>query len=219
VGCSSNRIGDRELQANPGDWHEQGADKGKAIVIDPRRNRIISLGARRNPRCYQQKIQRHGGIDLHVVGVGGAATWRSTNRAFVRRQRMLLVKLDDKPSPTASPTGHFAARKTVPLCHLDGRGTRLPSQVRRAPRRGQAQGRTVATSLAEDPTPPCDFPRTLHAKRGGDMVYVIDREGRRRRSRPPRRIEKRGIVIEDRSAQAATVRVADLAFSREPDSG
>ena len=58
-----------------------------------------------------------------------------------------------------------------------------------------------------------------YAKRGGDMVYVIDREAAAGVLARRAEIERRGIAIDDRSAQAATVRVADLAFSRDPASG
>ncbi len=213
----------RELQANPGDWHEQGADKGKAIVIDPQAKSDYLRWVRAEILdAYQQKIQRHGGIDLHVVGVGGRGhvAFHESGIPF-EGNGMLLVKLDDNTVANAVADGHFARKEDSPRYAIS-MGAELVYQAKCVVllAAGKRKAEPVATSLAEDPTPAVPISHgQLHAKRGGDMVYVIDREAAAGVLARRAEIEKRGIVIEDRSAQAATVRVADLAFSREPDSG
>jgi len=213
----------RELQANPGDWHEQGADKGKAIVIDPKAKSDYLRWVRAEILdAYQQKIKRHGGIDLHVVGVGGRGhvAFHESGIPF-EGNGMLLVRLDDNTVANAVADGHFARKEDSPRYAIS-MGAELVYQAKCVVllAAGKRKAEPVATSLAEDPTPAVPISHgQLHAKRGGDMVYVIDREAAAGVLARRAEIEKRGIVIEDRSAQAATVRVADLAFSREPGSG
>jgi glucosamine-6-phosphate deaminase len=61
-----------ELNANPNDWEEQGADKGKAIAIKANAHSEYLAWIRKEILdAYWEKIERNGGIDLQVIGVGG----------------------------------------------------------------------------------------------------------------------------------------------------
>jgi hypothetical protein len=85
---------------------------------------------------------------------------------------------------------------------------------------GQRKAEPVATALAEDPSPavPISYGQT-YARRGGEMLCVVDREAAAGVLARRAEVEARGITIEDRSGQAAATRVQDLAFSREPATG
>ena len=106
-----------ELQAHPGDWQEQGTDKGKAIVVRPDAESEYLRWVRTEILdAYERKIQRAGGIDLHLVGVGGRGhvAFHESGIPF-ENNRMLLVKLDDNTVANAVADGHFARREDSPL--------------------------------------------------------------------------------------------------------
>jgi len=145
----------RELEANPGDWQEQGADKGKALVI----RRDAASDYLRWVRteiliAYEQKIQRAGGIDLHVIGVGGRGhvAFHETGIPFARN-RMLLVKLDDNTVENAVADGHFARKADSPR-HAISMGAELVYEAKCVVllASGKRKAEPVATSLLEDPT-------------------------------------------------------------------
>ena len=59
----------RELAANPEDWREEGADKGKAVVIKPDATSEYLRWVRASILdAYERKILQYGGIDLHIIG-------------------------------------------------------------------------------------------------------------------------------------------------------
>ncbi len=212
-----------ELQAHPGDWEEQGADKGKAIVIRPHAQSDYLRWVRAEILdAYERKIARAGGIDLHLVGVGGRGhvAFHESGIPF-ENNRMLLVKLDDNTVANAVADGHFARKEDSPL-YAVSMGAELVYRAKCVVllAAGKRKAEPVATSLAEAPSPavPISYGQT-YAQRGGEMLYVIDREAAAGVLARRTEIEKRGIAIDDRSAQAATVRVADLQFSRDPESG
>ncbi len=213
----------RELKANPGDWHEQGADKGKAVVIRPDAQSAYLRWVRTEILdAYERKIQRAGGIDLHVIGVGGRGhvAFHEAGIPF-DGNRMLLVKLDDNTVENAVADGHFARKADSPRYAIS-MGAELVYLARCVVllAAGARKAEPVATSLAEDPSPAVPISHgQLHAKRGGDMLYVIDRAAAAGVLARRAEIEKRGITIEDRSAQAAATRVGDLKFARDPESG
>ena len=212
-----------ELKANPGDWQAQGADKGKAIVIRPDAKSDYLRWVRAEILdAYEQKIKKAGGIDLHLVGVGGRGhvAFHEAGIPF-EGNHMLLVKLDDNTVENAVADGHFARPEDSPRYAIS-MGAALVYQARCVVllASGKRKAEPVATSLAEDPSPAVPISHgQIHAKRGGDMLYVIDRDAAAGVLERRAEIESRGISIDDRSAQAATVRVADLLFSRDPESG
>lgn len=212
-----------ELQAHPGDWEAQGADKGKAIVVRPDAKSDYLRWVRAEILdAYERKIARAGGIDLHVVGVGGRGhvAFHEAGIPFANN-RMLLVKLDDNTVANAVADGHFARKEDSPLYAIS-MGAELVYRAKCVVllAAGKRKAEPVAASLAEDPTPavPISYGQT-YAQRGGEMLYVIDREAAAGVLARRAEIERRGIAIEDLSAQSAAVPVADLKFSRDSASG
>jgi glucosamine-6-phosphate deaminase len=130
-----------EMKDHPEDWQAEGTDKGKSIVIRPDARSEYLLWIRREILdAYGDKIERAGGIDLQVIGVGGRGhvAFHESGIPFAD-SRVLLVRLDDNtatsravrrapgtPSPWASnsSTGRepfFCSRAAA------GRPTRSPN--------------------------------------------------------------------------------------------
>ncbi len=212
-----------ELEANPGDWQEQGADKGKAIVIRPEaRSGYLGWVRREILDGYEQKIKRRGGIGLHIVGVGGRGhvAFHEAGIPF-EGNRMLLVRLDDSTIANAVADGHFASEEEGPRYAIS-MGAELVYQARCVVLLacGPRKAEPVAVSLAEGPSSavPISYGQ-IYARRGGDLLYVIDRAAASGVLARRAEIERRGVVIEDLSEGRATCRVEELKFSRNPVSG
>jgi len=61
-----------ELEAHPEDWSELGTDAGKSISIKDNPDSVYLKWIRETIlEGYAQKISAAGGIDLHIIGVGG----------------------------------------------------------------------------------------------------------------------------------------------------
>ncbi len=212
-----------ELAAHPDDWEAAGADKGQAILIHPtaqsaylRWIRDDILGA------YEQEIQRAGGIDLHVIGVGGRGhvAFHECGIPFAAN-RMLLVKLDDNTVANAVSDHHFARAADSPRFAIS-MGAELVYEARCVVllASGARKAEPVATALAEPPSPavPISYGQP-YAQRGGDMICVIDRAAATGVLARRDEITARGIEIRDLSAATATRPLASLAFTRDPATG
>lgn len=191
----------RELEAHPGDWQAQGADKGKAIVIRPDATSEYLRWVRTDILdAYESLIHDAGGIDLHLIGVGGRGhvAFHEVGIPF-EGNRMLLVQLDDNTISNALTDGHALARPDKPRYAIS-MGAEL---VYQAPcvvllASGPRKADSVAASLMDDPTPaiPISYGQ-IHAQRGGEMIYVIDRDAASGVRKHRAAIEARGIAIQD----------------------
>ena len=212
-----------ELVAHPGDWQEQGTDKGRAIVI---RSNAASEYLRwiraEILDGYEQQIRDAGGIDLHVIGVGGRGhvAFHEAGIPF-EGNRMLLVRLDDNTVENAVTDGHFSTREESPR-HAISMGAELVYAARCVVlvASGARKSEPVAASLLEEPSASIPISYGQHqVRRGGELVYVIDREAARDVLARRADIEARGITIEDLSGGAAARRVDELAFHWDPATG
>lgn len=211
------------LAANPADWEEQGADKGKAIVIRPDAQHDYLRWIRQEILdAYAAKIERLGGIDLHVIGVGGRGhvAFHECGIPF-EKNGMLLVKLDDNTVENAVADGHFAARADSPQYAIS-MGAELVYKAKTVVllASGSRKAEPLAASLADEPSPavPISYGQRF-ARNGGDMVYVIDQAAAVDVLTRKAEIEARGIEIVDVTAQPLQHAVADLTFFRHPDTG
>jgi len=135
--------------------------------------------------------------------------------------RMLLVRLDDNTVANAVADGHFASTADSPRYAIS-MGAELVYRAKCVVLLacGKRKAEPVAASLAEAPS--CDVPISYgqaYAADGGEMLYVIDRDAASGVLARRAEIERRGIVIEDRSDGSAATRVADLKFACNPGSG
>ncbi len=192
---------DAELKAHPGDWQEQGVDKGKAIVIKKDaeseylrwiRSEILD--------AYGDKIRQNGGIDLHIVGVGGKGhvAFHESGIPFENNE-MLLVKLDDNTVENAVGDGHFARKEESPW-YAVSMGAELVYQAKTVVllANGSRKSESVAASLLNDPTPliPISYGQ-IFAKTGGNMIYVIDKAAAEHVLENVNDITDREVEIED----------------------
>ncbi len=168
-----------ELKANPKDWEAKGTDKGKSIVIGSRaKSEYLAWIRKEILEGYAKKIKKMGGIDLQVIGVGGRGhvAFHESGIPF-KGSSVLLVKLDDNTIANAVTDGHFAARKDSPN-YAVSMGAELVYQAKTVIllANGERKTEPVALSLLGEPTPeiPISYGQ-IYAKKGGDLIYVLDR--------------------------------------------
>ncbi len=190
-----------ELEAHPEDWTEQGKDKGRAIVIKPEaRSEYLRWVRRELLNGYAEKIARIGGIDLQVVGVGGRGhvAFHESGIPFAGHN-MLLVKLDENTVQNAVRDGHFQSTGQSPWYALS-MGVELVYRARTVLllANGVRKVEPVAESLLRDPTPmvPISYGQTF-SKRGGNMIYVVDKTAGKKVLENASKVIDRGIDIED----------------------
>jgi glucosamine-6-phosphate deaminase len=190
-----------ELNANPNDWDEQGADKGKAIVIKANaQSEYLAWIRREILDGYWKKIERNGGIDLQVVGVGGRGhvAFHESGIPF-EGNKMLLVKLDENTVANAVKDGHFARKEQSPWYAIS-MGVELVYSAKTVLllANGDRKADPVAESLLHAPTPlvPISYGQ-IFSKKGGNMIYVIDKSAAKKVLEKANNITQRGIDIED----------------------
>jgi glucosamine-6-phosphate deaminase len=189
-----------ELKANPDDWEEQGADKGRAIIIKTNaQSQYLRWIRREILDGYMEKIERKGGIDLHVVGVGGRGhvAFHESGIPF-EGNKMLLVKLDENTVANAVQDGHFPSKEQSPWYAIS-MGVELVYSAKTVLllASGDRKADPVAESLLDDPTPlvPISYGQIFSGK-GGNMIYVIDKAAAKKVLENAKRINQRGIDIE-----------------------
>jgi glucosamine-6-phosphate deaminase len=190
-----------ELKANPGDWEEQGADKGRAIVIEANaQSEYLAWIRREILDAYWEKIERNGGIDLQVVGVGGHGhvAFHESGIPF-EGNKMLLVKLDENTVANAVKDGHFPNKEQSPWYAIS-MGVELVYNAKTVLllANGDRKVDPLAESLLNDPTPlvPISYGQ-IFSKRGGTMIYVIDKAAAKKVLENANKINQRGIDIEN----------------------
>ena len=168
-----------ELKAYPEDWEELGREAGRSIVIKAKpASKYLAWIKTTILDGYRRKIRRAGGIDLQVIGVGGRGhvAFHESGIPF-KNSRVLLVKLDDNTIANAVSDGHFTSKKEAPH-YAVSMGAELVYQAGTVIllANGERKVRSVAESLLEEVTP--DVPISygqVYAKRGGNLVYVLDK--------------------------------------------
>ena len=165
------------LEAHPEDYEMQGTAQGKAIVIKDGAGGV--LGSVKNDvlDAYERKIKAFGGIDLHIVGVGGRGhvAFHESGIPFPGN-RVLLVKLDDSTVGNAVADGHFAAVEDSPRYAIS-MGAELVYEASTIVLVANGSRKTgpVAESILGDVT--CEVPISYgqrYAAEGGNLIYVLD---------------------------------------------
>ena len=165
------------LAEHPEQYEMQGVDQGKAVVIKEGADGVLGSIKKDVLDGYEQKIKAAGGIDLHIVGVGGRGhvAFHESGIPF-EGNRVLLVKLDDSTVGNAVRDGHFPSIEDSPRYAIS-MGAELvyeaPTIVLLA--NGTRKTGPVAESVLGDVT--CDVPISYgqkHAAAGGNLVYVLD---------------------------------------------
>jgi len=190
-----------ELNANPNDWEEQGADKGKAIVIKTNaQSEYLAWIKKEVLDAYREKIGRNGGIDLQVIGVGGRGhvAFHESGIPF-EGNKMLLLRLDENTVANAVKDGHFSSKEQSPWYAIS-MGVELVynAKIVLLLANGERKIDPVAESLLHDPTPlvPISYGQ-IFSKQGGTMIYVIDKDAAKKVLENADTINQRGIEIEN----------------------
>lgn len=191
-----------EMKNHPEDWQASGADKGKSIVIRPdARSEYLRWIRREILDAYSDKIERTGGIDLQVIGVGGRGhvAFHESGIPFAD-SRVLLVRLDDNTVANAVMDGHFASRELSPQYAIS-MGVELVYEAKTVLLLASGGRKTdpVAESLLEEPSPmvPISYGQVF-AQKGGRMIYVIDRAAASKILSEQEKLRQRGIEIDER---------------------
>jgi glucosamine-6-phosphate deaminase len=168
----------KELKAHPKDWQWVGRAAGRSIAIKAKAaSRYLHWIKTAILDGYARKIQRAGGIDLQIIGVGGRGhvAFHESGIPF-RNSRVLLVKLDKNTVANAVADGHFPSKREAPRYAIS-MGAELIYQARTVVllANGERKVGPVAESLLGEVTPevPISYGQ-VYAQRGGNLVYVID---------------------------------------------
>ncbi len=186
-----------ELAAHPGDWREDGADAGRSIVIQADASSEYLAWVRREVlEAYARKIERAGGIDLQIIGVGGRGhvAFHESGIPFEGSQ-VMLVKLDDNTVANAVADGHFASVEESPR-YAVSMGAELVYRARAVVllANGERKVEPIARSLLGEPTPevPISYGQ-IYSARGGHLFYVLDRVAARDLLASRSALEARGV--------------------------
>jgi glucosamine-6-phosphate deaminase len=165
------------LEAHADAFEMQGTDKGKAVVIRDGADGVLGWIKNNVLDAYERRIERFGGIDLHIVGVGGRGhvAFHESGIPFAGN-RMLLVKLDDNTVENAVADGHFASVGDSPRYAIS-MGAELvyeAATVVLVANGGRKTG-PVAESVLGPVTPdvPICYGQSFCDK-GGRLIYVLD---------------------------------------------
>jgi len=190
-----------ELDTHPEDWSELGTDAGKSISIkENSASDYLRWIQESILEGYAQKIADAGGIDLHIIGVGGRGhvAFHESGIPF-EGSNVLLVKLDDNTVENAVTDGHFANKDNSPKYAIS-MGAELVYKAKEIllVANGERKVESVTKSLLNDPTP--DIPISygqIYSNNGGNLTYVLDKIAGRELLDNKEVVTKKGIKIKE----------------------
>ncbi|MBN1427278.1 MAG: 6-phosphogluconolactonase [Anaerolineae bacterium] len=202
------------LEQCPDCYEMKGTDKGKAIVINNHAEDFLRMIKEEILDAYERKIASFGGIDLHIVGVGGRGhvAFHESGIPF-DAYPVLLVKLDDNTVENAVTDGHFAAIEESPQYAIS-MGAELVYRARTVVLLANGTRKTgpICDSVLGPVT--CDVPVSYgqtFVDKGGMLVYVLDEPAAAGLLARRTEVEARGYQIIDVRDQHCE-QAADLAF-------
>ena len=190
-----------ELDTHPEDWSELGTDAGKSISIkENSASDYLRWIQESILEGYAQKIADAGGIDLHIIGVGGRGhvAFHESGIPF-EGSNVLLVKLDDNTVENAVTDGHFTTKDNSPKYAIS-MGVELVYKAKEILllANGERKVESVTKSLLNDPTP--DIPISygqIYSNNGGNLTYVLDKIAGRELLDNKEVVTKKGIKIKE----------------------
>jgi glucosamine-6-phosphate deaminase len=198
------RILEAELAAHPSDYRYEGTDAGKSLVIKKEcASEYLALVRKDVQEAYENKIKAAGGIDLQVIGSGGRGhvAFHEAGIPF-KDSRVLIVKLDDDTIRNAVADGHFAAEADSPRFAVS-MGAELVYEAANVllVANGERKREPITRSLLDAPNAevPISYGQE-YAKKGGNLIYVVDRIAGADLLASRDKLAARGIVLEDKSA-------------------
>ncbi|MBQ9344060.1 MAG: 6-phosphogluconolactonase [Kiritimatiellae bacterium] len=214
---------DQALASATEDYHLEGADKGKAVVIHPDAKDATLAAIKRDVLdAYPAAIRAAGGIDLHVVGVGGRGhvAFHESGIPFEQNE-MLLVKLDANTVENAVKDGHFPSVEASPRYAIS-MGAVMVYEAREILllASGARKSEPLAASLADEVSPavPISYSQ-LHSARGGTTTYVVDEAAAQGILARRSEIEAKGFELVDLRGLGHVVPLESIAFVRDGKTG
>jgi glucosamine-6-phosphate deaminase len=189
------------LRAHPDDWSLMGTDAGRSIVIKAKPASDYLAWIRRDILDgYARKINRVGGIDLQIIGVGGRGhvAFHESGIPF-KGSRVMLIKLDDNTIANAIADGHFPSKKESP-CYALSMGAELVYEAKTIVllANGERKVEAVTESLLGEVTP--DIPISYgqkYAEKSGNLIYVLDNIAARKLLTNKKALKEKGIKIKE----------------------
>ena len=209
----------KALEKNRDQYEMQGTDKGKAVVIKTSATGVLKMIKQEILDGYQKKIESFGGIDLHVIGVGGRGhvAFHESGIPF-EGNKVLLVKLDDNTVENAVRDGHFTSKEVSPWYAIS-MGAELVYKARTVllVANGKRKTGPVAEAILGAVTHevPISYGQK-YAAEGGNMIYVIDEAAAVDVLAKQIDIKAKGYEIIDLRGKLYE-KVDKLAFTRNPD--
>jgi len=193
----------QELDAHPDDWSALGTDAGKSIAFKEKVTSEYLAWVRDSVlNAYIKKIENAGGIDLHIIGVGGRGhvAFHESGIPF-EGSTVMLVKLDDNTIKNAVADGHFPTEDDSPNYAIS-MGAELVYKAKTILLLANGARKTgpIAESLLNDPTPevPISYGQ-IYSNNGGNLIYVIDEIAGQELLAKRDILEQKGIVFEIRN--------------------
>lgn len=164
---------------NPNVYEFLGNDAGKQIFIKPNSpSDYLNYIKKEILDAYIDKIKKFGGIDLHIVGVGGRGHLAFHERGIPLDQEALLVKLDENTIGNAVIDGHFKEETFAPKYAISlGSKAVFRAKTVLLLANGKRKAESIAASLLGEVTDKVPISMAQeYAKNGGNMIYVLEKE-------------------------------------------
>jgi len=189
----------QELSSHSEDWTELGTDSGKSIIIkDNASSEYLNWIRETILDGYAQKIEKSGGIDLQVIGVGGRGhvAFHESGIPF-EGSKVMLIKLDKNTVTNAVIDGQFDSENECPRYAISmGAELVYKSKTVLLLANGERKTKSVTESLLDDPTP--DVPISygqIYSEKGGNLIYILDKIAGRELLANKNTLEQKGIEL------------------------
>lgn len=191
------------LKASKDDYEMQGTDKGKAVVIKASaKDETLQFIKKEVLDAYEKGIKKAGGIDLHIVGVGGRGHVAFHESGIPLELKMLCVKLDENTIDNAVADGHFAKKADSPQYAISmGAGLVYKAKTVVLVANGKRKTGPVAESILGPITSevPISYGQKF-AEEGGNMIYVLDEAAAEGLIGKEADLKKKGVKVIDKRA-------------------
>jgi len=189
----------QELSSHPEDWNELGTDSGKSIIIkDNTSSEYLNWIHKTILDGYAQKIEKSGGIDLQIIGVGGRGhvAFHESGIPF-EGSKVMLIKLDKNTVTNAVIDGQFNSENDCPRYAISmGAELVYKSKTVLLIANGERKIKSVTESLLNVPTP--DVPISygqIYSEKAGNLIYILDKIAGRELLANKKKLEQKGIEI------------------------
>ncbi len=180
-------------------WHEEGDDAGRSIVIHTdATNETLKFVRNDVLNAYTRRIAAAGGIDLQILGVGGRGhvAFHESGIPFAN-SKMLLVRLDENTRQNAVTDGHFAKIEDCPLYAVTmGAQSAYAAKTVVLMANGARKIEPVTESLLGPVSP--DVPISYgqqYAAKGGNLIYILDTIAAQKLLENKEALAKKGVEI------------------------